>query len=58
MAELACNSHDDLQNKDLSPPDIRQRKPDEVLGKVTSNLPDEERLKLDQNITLEEVQFT
>ena len=53
MAELAHNYYKDLQSKDLAPLDICQRKTDEVLSKVMTNLPDEERLKLDQDITLE-----
>ncbi|KAL4075162.1 hypothetical protein V8B97DRAFT_1857167, partial [Scleroderma yunnanense] len=58
MAELACNYYEGLQSKDLAPPDVHQRATEEVLSAVSVSLKDEEHTRLDQDITLEEVQST
>ncbi|KAL4062264.1 hypothetical protein J3A83DRAFT_4383156 [Scleroderma citrinum] len=58
MAELACNYYENLQSKDLAPPDVCQRVTDKVLNAVSISLPNEEHMRLDQDFTLEEVQST
>ena len=58
MAELARCYYENLQQKDLSPPDIRNEAIEDVLSKVNARLPEDEKDKLDQNISLEEVSST
>ena len=58
MAELAQNYYEDLQSKDLAPADTCWEKTMEVLSKVSTSLPDEECLKLAQDMTTEEVHST
>ena len=58
MAELARSYYENLQQKDLSPPDVRVAAIDNVLSKVHTSLPEDEVEKLDQKITLEEVSLT
>jgi len=55
MAELARNYYENLQQKDLHPPDTRQDAINNVLSFVSVNLPEEEKEKLDQLISLEEI---
>ena len=58
MAELACNYYEDLQSRDLAPQDTHQKETAEVLSKISTSLPDEERVRLDQDITTDEVHST
>jgi len=58
MAELARNYYENLQQKDLHPPDTRQDAINNVLSFVSVNLPEEEKEKLDQLISLEEITST
>ena len=55
MAELARNYYETLQQKDLSPPNARDEAIENVLSKVNVSLPEDEKERLDQKITLEEV---
>ena len=58
MADLARSYYENLQQRDLSPPDIRNEAIEDVLSKVNVNLPEDEKNKLEQNISLEEVSST
>ena len=55
MAGLAWNYYENLQQKDLHPSDTRQEAIDNVLSKINISLPEDEKEKLDQKISLEEV---
>ena len=58
MADLARSYYDNLQQKDLSPPDARNEAIDHVLNKINVSLPEDEIARLDQKITFEEVSST
>ena len=55
MADLAQNYYENLQQKDLSPPDARNEAIENILSKINISLPEDERERLDQKISLEEV---
>ena len=55
MADLARNYYENLQQKDLSPPDARNEAIENILSKINISLPEDERERLDQKISLEEV---
>lgn len=55
MAGLTQNYYKNLQQKDLHPSDTHQEAIDNVLSKINISLPEDEKEKLDQKISLEEI---